>query len=99
MSARNLAFFGDSALYTDVSSGEETSMTVWLEEQLETLVNGYTANVWEQVFTIEIMLSDVESEPDIGDTFLIGDNLFRVHSVLENNGTTCKMAVLKKRES
>jgi hypothetical protein len=99
MSARNLAFFGDSALYTDTSTGDETTLTVWIEEQLETIVNGYTANVWEQIYTIEIMLSDVESEPDIGDTFVIDEVIYKVHSVIENDGTTCKMAVLKQREN
>ena len=96
MLRRNLSFHGDSAVFTDVSTSEQTSLTVWIAEQLETIVSGYTANVWEQIHTIQIMLSDLSAEPDINDTFTIGSDIFKVHSVIENDGKTCKMAVLKQ---
>ncbi|MEN6375585.1 MAG: hypothetical protein ABFD75_12525 [Smithella sp.] len=51
------------------------------------------AQVWERGTTIEAQLAEIINEPDRGDTFAIGAEIFTVQSIEENDGITVKMIV------
>ena len=86
---------GQSATFTP-SSGPAVSCTVNPEFEVDFQPAG-ESQVWEQVTTIEYMLSEVGKEADPGETFLIAAGIYAgtytVKAVEENDGRFCKVTV------
>lgn len=52
-----------------------------------------TTQAWAQIKSIDVLLSDVTTEPNRNDTFLIGSTTYTVTEVIANDGRFVKLGV------
>jgi hypothetical protein len=84
---------GAVVTYCPLGTGDEISMTVSIDMEIEQSPDGFQGGAWSQVLTIEGLLSDFTAEPNIGDEIHDGDTVYTVKRVLENDGIFVKVAV------
>ena len=84
---------GGSAASFTPAGGTTVTLDVVFEEETRNVAEGYGAQVFVQIYTIDALLSDLGAEPDKGDVFLIDSTTYTVDAVLENDGTWVKVAV------
>ncbi len=87
-----MAALGQAATFTP-AVGPSVACRVSVESELDMRPSGYEASAWETGNTIEVLLSDLPAEPAKGSTFLVGQTLYTVKRVLENDGRFVKVAV------
>lgn len=83
---------GDAATYTP-AGGAAVSCTVDIKFNVMLQPAGIETQAWQRGTTIEAQLSEITSEPNRGDTFVVGGVTYTVQAILENDGVSVKMVV------
>lgn len=83
---------GDAATYTP-SGGAAVSCTVIITFNVMLQPTGVEAQVWQGGTTIEALLSEITSEPNRGDVFVVRGVSYTVQAVLENDGVSVRVVV------
>ncbi|MBF0395770.1 MAG: hypothetical protein HQK78_03285 [Desulfobacterales bacterium] len=83
--------FGQDAIYMPIS-GKKRQVRVAIDYKTELQPSGQ-ASVYEIGTTMECILAEIGREPNRGDRFQIGNKVYKVDSIIQNDGRVVKMAV------
>ena len=83
---------GQDAIYTP-NAGYPVECKINLERDVDLEPHGFDSQVWGRGITIEAILSVLGKEPDSGETFMVGETVYKVQTVQANDGRFVKMVV------
>ena len=82
-----------TATYTPICGGETVSCSIIFENESREQPDGFGAQSFEQIKTIEYRLTEITSEASRGDTFTVDSTVYIVDEVSYNDGYTVKVIV------
>lgn len=83
---------GQDAVFTP-AVGDPVSCKVDIEKDVDLQPIGYEAAVWAKETLLECLLAVIGKEPDRGETFQVGSTIYKVKSIVKNDGTFVTAAV------
>lgn len=84
---------GQVATFTP-AGGSAVSCHVNVERDVELQPGGYETEVYAHGTTVEALLSEIANEPNTGDVFVVGAQIYTVQAPIENDGIFVKVQVI-----
>jgi len=75
------------------TAGDPVPCKINLERDVDLEPHGFDSQVWSRGTTIEAILNVLGKEPEKGETFTVGETVYTVQTVQENNGRFVKVVV------
>ena len=76
---------GETAIYKPLSGPQVPACKVLITKEIDLQPVGMESSTWQRTVMLECLSAEVGREPDRGDRFEVGDDVYKVEKVLEQS--------------